>query len=209
MEASTIQGVTTVLSSRGSRQNADLTKAGRKLEDADYWRKQAGWYDDDYRMKQYNENAQSHRTGGLYNGDDDRVKSHGGGSSGIADTASMLAWNLLGIVIVLITLASIILIARAIKRKLEKSSSKEEDAEKSRRSSRSRSKSRSRSRSSAKNGELSDYHLMDDKDKHGSRSKSHHRSKSGSRGSRSRSRSRARTSNEKATSSDPSELMLV
>ena len=45
------------------------TGQDRRLEDVDYWRKRAGWFDDDEAMKAYNEGVYDT----FYSTDDDKV----------------------------------------------------------------------------------------------------------------------------------------
>jgi hypothetical protein len=174
-----------------------LSKANlrRRLEDVDYWRKRAGWFDDDVTMQDYNS--------GVYDtyyqlGDDDTVgrrhhSKHGGfmrGSSGL------MTFFKIGSVILAIVFG--VLLFRALSRRTassRKSSSSKLGSTDSKHRSRSSSRSsRSRSRSRHASSSSTNYDLMDEKSersKRSSRSRSRSRRHSKSRSSRSRSKSRA------------------
>ncbi|KAL7466929.1 hypothetical protein ACHAXS_007200 [Conticribra weissflogii] len=184
----------------------------RRLEDVDYWRKRAGWADDDETMKSYNQ--------GVYNtyyvGDD--ATNGSGSSSGnsggrIGSRAKSSMTGSTGLIIGLT--ASVLFMIFLFKccstpekpRKSRSSSAKTRDSSRSlrdkhadRRSrsrSRARSKSRTRSKSRRREKERdddggSDYKLMDgdgEGDDQSKRSKKSSRSRSRSKG-RSKSRSR-------------------
>eukprot|EP01083_Nonionella_stella_P026359 72534_1 len=57
----------------------------RKLDDVDYWRKRAGWYDDDVSMSEYNQGVIN---GYGYNTDDDYQPSSSSGSSSSSSKSS-------------------------------------------------------------------------------------------------------------------------
>mmetsp|Transcript_23978 Transcript_23978/g.50534 ORF Transcript_23978/g.50534 Transcript_23978/m.50534 type:complete len:254 (-) Transcript_23978:460-1221(-) len=187
----------------------------RRLEDVDYWRKRAGWADDDETMKSYNQ--------GVYNtyyvGDD--ATSSGGSSSGesggsIGSRAKSGMAGSTGIIIGLT--ASVVFMILLFKccstpdkpHKSKSPSAKTRDSSRSlrdkhadRRSrsrSRARSKSRTRSKSRRREKERdddagSDYKLMDgdgDGDDQSKRSKKSSRSRS-----RSKARSKSKTRDEK------------
>ena len=173
-----------------------LTKVNlrRRLEDVDYWRQRAGWFDDDVTMQDYNN--------GVYDtyyqlGDDDHAtrrhrsgSRHGGfmrGSSGL------MTFFKIGAVILAVIFG--VLLFRALNRRTassRKSSSSKHSTTESKH--RSRSSSRSRSRSRHPSSSSTNYDLMDEKSersKRSSRSRSRSRRHSKSRSSRSRSKSRA------------------
>lgn len=172
--------------------------ANRKLDEVEYWRKRAGWYDDDESMSEYNN--------GIYNSyysiDDDNnlseassesLSGEGGGlnfNTDIIKTVGQVAGALLGVIL-------LFMLVRAISRgsaRRKKSDTGEKPRKRSgsrrRSTSRSRSKSRPRSRSKRSgNGGTGDdnYELMEEGKKESSRPRS--RSKA-----RSRSKSRSRPS---------------
>lgn len=178
----------------------------RRTEDVDYWRKRAGWFDDDETMKDYNDGVYDT----YYQLDDDQ-RAKGGGAGRIAN--SDLAGHAIKALSVLVALCLCILIFRVIRRRLGDS----KDKKKKRSTSVSRSKSRSRSRSRSRKGREGDYEIMDDTDgenkSHRSRSsRRSSRSKSRSRRSRSRSQGRARSrskSRKEPSSITPVEPILV
>jgi hypothetical protein len=157
----------------------------RRTEDVDYWRKRAGWFDDDQAMKDYNNGVYDT----YYQLDDDKPRSSGGGRLGGAANSEM-AKNAIKVLSVVVALGLCFLMFRVISRRLTEG--KKEKKKRSSSTSRGeRSKSRSRSRSRSRKG---DYDLMsDDDDGKSNRSKNSNRSRSKSRRSRSRSKSRARS----------------
>ena len=194
----------------------------RRLEDEDvnYWRKRAGWADDDETMKQYNEGIHygEQTTQTVTNQAKDQVKDH-------------MVWNILGLissvifVVMLARCCTSVLCGSSKKHKsksVDSSGSRSVRGEKngerrSRSRSRTRSKSRSRSKkrssrdekkkksSSKSNKEggdsdtSSDYKLMDD-DNNNDDNKSSKSSRSRSRSritGRSRSKSKTRSSKSK------------
>jgi hypothetical protein len=65
----------------GMIQRKSVREGGRRLEDVAYWRKRAGWFDDDVSMQKYNNGVSST----YYElGDDDRK-----GSSGVCSGAKV------------------------------------------------------------------------------------------------------------------------
>jgi len=135
----------------------------RKLEDVDYWRKRAGWFDDDEAMKAYNEGVYDT----FYSTDDAAGGGSGKsaaskifsffGSSEIISTSLKVFGSILGV-------ATVILLIRALKRRsqsrkknrkisslIPESGAAPNSASKAS-SSRKRSSSRSRSRSKSKLG---------------------------------------------------------
>mmetsp|Transcript_4790 Transcript_4790/g.10604 ORF Transcript_4790/g.10604 Transcript_4790/m.10604 type:complete len:237 (-) Transcript_4790:291-1001(-) len=184
----------------------------RRLEDVDYWRKQAGWADDDASMKRYNQGVyNTYYSGGK---DDDGVSRSSGSGSDSASTASNmypkgnmgwilgLAASLIFFILLIKCCSSDTSTSKSSRKSRSGSSAKSRDSSRSlrdkhgdRRSrsrSRARSKSRTRSKSRSRHGEevVEDYKLMDDGD---DRSKKSSRSSRSKRSSRSRSRSRARS----------------
>lgn len=175
----------------------------RKTEEVDYWRKRAGWFDDDVKMMEYNNGVYDT----FYQMDDDGRASMFGGVSGGANDFKALAIKVAAVVICLILC---ILMCRVITRRLG-DSKKDRKKKKSSGSSRSRSKSRSRSRSRARKSGT-DYDLLDEEEKGSKRSGSGRSSRSKSRSRRSRSRSRARSqsrSRREKSSAPPAEPILV
>jgi hypothetical protein len=170
---------------RRRRRHAEVV---RRAEEADYWRKRAGWFDDDASMKDYNNGVYD----AYYQVDDDGSgsKRNAAASAEGGDNAEMVKLGLkVGSVVVALSLC--VIMYRAIARRMtgEKKSG-----------GRSASRDR-RSASRSRKGE-DDYDLMDsnddDKSRKSSRSKSKGRSRSKGRSAsrtRSRSRSKARTGN--------------
>jgi hypothetical protein len=175
-----------------------LSKANlrRRVEDVDYWRKRAGWFDDDVSMQEYNS--------GVYDtyyqlGDDDTAarRHHSGSKHGLMGRSSgLMTFFKIGSVILALIFG--VLLFRALSRRTSssrKSSSSKHGSSDSKHRSRSSSRSsRSRSRSRHPSSSASNYDLMDDKSersKRSSRSRSRSRRHSKSRSSRSRSKSRA------------------
>lgn len=195
----------------------------RNLEDVDYWRKRAGWADDDETMKSYNQ--------GVYNtyylGDENN--SGGGSGSSVSKKNNQssiklsdhLGWivGLASALIFLILLVKCCSADPAEKSRKHRSSSsaKSRDSSRSlrdkhadRRSrsrSRARSKSRTRSKSRSRGEVIEDYKLMDGEDDNHSRKSSKSKKSSRSR-SRSKTRSKSRTRDSKRES-DGNVTMLV
>lgn len=188
--------------------NPLLTKLNlrRRTEDVDYWRKRAGWFDDDVSMQQYNSGIQD----SYYQMDDDvSVKKRSGTSrNGLvgAGSTGLMTFFKIGAAVLAVIFA--ILLFRALNRRTASNrkvsaSSKHSTTESKHRSrSRSRSsRSRSRSRRQASTTHTSssaNYDLMDEKSersKRSSRSRSRGRRHSKSRKS-SRSRSKSRQTKE-------------
>ncbi len=171
-----MQSVETYL--RGTAAALDsITSHRRKLDDVAYWRKQAGWYDDDESMKNYN-------SGTMQYGDDDYTPSSTSSSSsssggfGLGDTMT----TMMQIGGAFVAMAIVINIIKALgkrKRKTKsrgyrgknsddrsrKSSKSNKSGRSSRSKSRTRSSSKSRSRSKSRKGD-DNYHLMDDARSH-------------------------------------------
>ena len=188
-------------------------KLGDGDEEYDYWRKRAGWFDDDVSMQEYNNGVYN-----TYYDMDDSVSSSGGGRVG---GAARINWGhlLLKATVVAIAIALAILLFRTLTNRRsssskesspdKKSSSRKGRSDSSARSRRSRSKStssRRSSRSKSRSRKTDDsYKLMEDDDGNSrkssrsgrSRSRSVRRSRSRSRGSsRSKSRSKRREESE-------------
>lgn len=165
----------------------------RQLEEVDYWRKRAGWFDDDEAMASYNNGVYD----SYYQLDDDPRKPH-------ASKEGAVARGLLKVLSVLVAVALVLLMFKAILRRLsndkEKKRSESRSGSKSR-STRSRSRSRSRRTGGDGNYELLDDEKSDSRSKRSSRSKSRTRrsGRSRSRSGRSRSKSRPKHSSEGAT----------
>lgn len=182
----------------------------RRLEDVTYWRKKAGWYDDDASMKNYNSKAQNNR---FFSSDDEAGNS-------VAKASETLLWNAIGVVVILVSVAFMFFIARAITRKLTakskiRESSGEKETEKSssgrsHRSRTSRARSRSRSRAADESAGTTEYRLMEGESDRRERRKD--RSSSRARSSRSssrRSQSRTRSSSSRRASSSANEPTTV
>lgn len=198
--------------------------SSRKLEDVDYWRKQAGWADDDETMKSYNQGVYNT----YYNGgdDDNKVVSSGGdGSSNSKSGASIKFPDHLGWIVGLAsTLIFLILLVKCcsgddtIEKRKSRSSAKSRDSSRSLRDkhadrrSRSRSsRSKSRTRSKSRSRGVEDYKLMDEDDNRSRKSSMSGRSrKSGRSRSRSKARSKSRTRERKSEKeTDDKMTMLV
>lgn len=180
----------------------------RRTEDVDYWRKQAGWYDDDISMQEYNQGVV-----GTY--DDDNYQSSSSASSGTSSEGTQLVGGSNGLATVLkigafiLSLVFFTLLYRAISRRAttsrKVSATKTGTADtKGRTRSRSRS-SRSRSRSRRHGTSGTNYELMDEKS---DRSKKSSRSRSRSR-RRSKSKSRRSASKSSRSKKDSSKEVLV
>lgn len=200
----------------------------RRTEDIDYWRKRAGWFDDDQSMKDFNNGVYDT----YYQIDDDQALKSGSGKSSSKASAGGSGKqkglnSFLKIASGLLALAICLLIFRAITRKVapvkkmskdgKSTKSRSESKSRSGRSSSSRSRSgrstsgrsrsgRSRSRS-RKSSSASNYELMDDKTETQSRKSTRSRSRS----RRSRSRPTRARSKSKIRSSEPAtkEVVLV
>lgn len=170
----------------------------RRVEDVDYWRKRAGWFDDDVSMQEYNS--------GVYDtyyqlGDDDnafRRKNHGSNNGGFMGASKgLMTFFKIGSVLLAVVFA--VLLFRALNRRTatarKSSASSKHSTTDSKHRSRSTSRSsRSRSRSRRNTTSSTNYDLMDEKSersKRSSRSRSRSRRHSSTRSSRSRSKSRA------------------
>jgi hypothetical protein len=141
----------------------------RRLEDVAYWRKRAGWYDDDAVKSAYNSKVLSSST----NYNDDMYSSGSSSSSkfrmkDIFNTAAQI----MGAFVVM---GMLILFIRAM-RTVPKSRKRGRESSRSRSRSRSKSKARSRSKSRSSR-KLDEYQLMEEKSNRSSRSKSSSRSK--------------------------------
>jgi len=168
------------------------TNLRRRAEDVDYWRKRAGWFDDDASMKEYNNGVYDT----YYQIDDDGRGSQKHFSVGSSHPDSVK--NAIKVLSIVVAIGLIILMYRVISRRMndgkkEKKKRPSSDDSKSK-SGRSRSRTRSRSRSRRGEYDLMEDEKSDGKSKRSSRSKS--RSKSGDR-SRSRTRSRSKSRKEK------------
>lgn len=174
----------------------------RRLEDIEYWRKRAGWYDDEVSMKEFNNGVYDT----YYQLDDDNVnRRHKSGTSPVGNSKGLATFLKIGAVVLAVVIA--ILLYRALSRRSSSSnkdrsskggSSDSKTRSRSKSASRSRSsRSRSRSRRASSSG---NYDLMDDKSesrsRKSSRSRSRSRKHSTSRKSRSRSKSRSQAAKE-------------
>lgn len=179
----------------------------RRVEDVEYWRQRAGWFDDDAAMKDYNNGVYDtyfHGEGSGNNGDGTNVFNGANGSTIATNTVKILVVGLCAIML--------IYMAKVFCNRMGGGSSGKKEKKRSSSSTRSRSKSRSKSRSRSRSRKRSsgDYKIMDDeRSRRTSRSS---RSKSRSRRSRSRSRarskSRSRTEREKKAA-EPVNPVLV
>lgn len=195
----------------------------RRTDEIDYWRKRAGWFDDDVSMREFNNGVYDV----YYQLDDDQVLNGGGGKSGFSGDGKGLA-TILKVAAVFVAIAIFVLVYRAISRRLSSSNSKKKKhssskSSKGRSDSKSRSGRNSSSRSRAgrssssrsrsgrsrahKSSSNSNYDLMDDKTDTQSRKSS--RSKSRSRRSRSRSRAGSRSRSKSKARHSEKEVVLV
>lgn len=164
----------------------------RRTEDIAFWRKRAGWYDDDQSMREYNSGVYD----AYYQADDDgSYYLQSNESNGQVSTNSNTAATVFKFVAFAVVTGFFAMLIRAIGRRARKEAPKNADRKERRRSnskdpslSRSLSRSRSRSRSRCRNDA---YDLMTDADDV-SRSKRSSRSKT-RRPSTGRSTSRTRT----------------
>ena len=212
------QSITKYLRIKDDMKNIGEPK--RNLEDVDYWRHRAGWFDDDEAMKQYNE--------GVYDTfysttDDDRFASSSSssktssklstffGSGEIVTTSIKVFAGIIGVAVFVLLVRAVRRVSQSRKKSTRKISNlSTASAKRPSSRSRSRSKSKMRSRSSRSrsrrrksrnedNGK--DYSLMEDgegtKSLRSSKSKS--RDKSRTRSSRSRSRARRQESSGRET----------
>ena len=174
----------------------------RRLEELDYWRQRAGWYDDEVSMKEFNNGVYDT----YYQLDDDVLnRRHKSGTSPVGNSKGLATFLKVGAIFVAVGIA--ILLYRALSRRssstIKERSSKggtsdNKTRSRSKSASRSRSsRSRSRSRRASSSG---NYDLMDDKSesrsRKSSRSRSRSRKHSTSRKSRSRSKSRSQAAKE-------------
>lgn len=173
----------------------------RRTEDVDYWRKRAGWFDDDKAMRDYNNGVYD----AYYQLDDDKPRG-GGGHGRLGGLNSDWAKNSIKVLSVLVALGLCFLMFRVVSRRF----TDDKKEKKKRSSSTGRSdRSKSRSRSRPRKGE---YDLMSDEDDgKSSRSRTSSRSRSkGRKSSRSRSRARSRSASRKESkTSAASEHVLV
>lgn len=186
----------------GSAAMRNLRKA-RKLEDVDYWRKRAGWYDDDTSMVQFNNGVYDT----YYQLDDDAARTRtynpeGGGDSGTAGSVGTgndgggFGGMFVKIAAVVLAVAIVGLIFRAVHRKTVSAAPKLPRRDRENTSRRSRSKSAGGSRSRSRSRKVTkDYELMEDEGR-SRRSTKSGRSRSRSRRSRSRGSSRTRPKRE-------------
>lgn len=179
----------------------------RRLEDIEYWRERAGWFDDDESMKEYNNGVYD----AYYQGDDGAGRhSRSGGGRGRKGSHADVVKTVLKVIIVLVAIGLCVLMFRAIMRRISSPKKEKVRSDSKSRSSRSKSRSRSRSRS-RKSGAAGDYSLMEDQESKSSRSKRSSRSKSRTRRSRSRSRtgSRSRSRPKEAAGESPKEAPVL
>ena len=172
----------------------------RRTEEIDYWRKRAGWYDDDISMTEYNNGVYDT----YYQIDDDVAREKSKTASVAAattDDQGLSKFLEAGAVVVAVAVALLVYRALAGRRgssKERSSSNKKGTTDTKSRSSRSKSASRSRSsrsrsrsrRPGASVAGSSNYELMDEKSEAPTRKSSRSRSRSRKAGS-SRSRSKS------------------
>jgi hypothetical protein len=189
----------------------------RRTEEIDYWRKRAGWFDDDQSMRDFNNGVYDT----YYQIDDDAALTQGKTTNKVSGESTKHPGlsMFLKVASALIAVAVVLLLLRAITRRSapakkapkegKSSKSRSESKSRSGRSSSSRSRSgrsvggrsrsgRSRSRS-RKSSTASNYELMDDKTDTQSRKSTRSRSRSRrsrSRSSRTRSKSKSRAAPE-------------
>lgn len=188
----------------GSEIKKNLRRRTEDTDDAaEYWRSQAGWYDDDISMTKYNDGVYDK----YYQLDDDAPRSKSSGTSIVekADSQGLSTSLKVGAVVVAVGVAILVyraLAGRRVSAKDRSSSTRKGTSDDTK--SRSRSKSASRSRSSRSrsrsrrpgaSGAGGNYDLMDEKSEARSRKTSRSRSRSRKAGSsRSRSKSKNRLS---------------
>lgn len=172
----------------------------RRTEDVDYWRKRAGWFDDDVSMKEFNNGVYDT----YYQVDDDGALHRGSATETVGEGSNEGIGPFLKLGAGLLAVIIAILLYRALSRRSSSSrkvgsSSKggTSDAKSSRSRSRSsRSRSRSRKANSSSNYELMDDAKSEARSRKSSRSRSRSRRRSKSRKSRSRSKGRHSTKKE-------------
>jgi len=172
-----------------------LPRNGRKLEDVDYWRKRAGWYDDDASMLEYNQGVYDtyYSLDDLFEAEDGEG---GGGHRGGSIASGKIAATAVKALLALLGVGLIILLFRALRRRSQSESGGDESDKEGRRDRKLRDKSKPRSgsasRSSARRRSSSRPRSksVSGSGASRSRSKSLPRSRSGSGPGRSRSRSR-------------------
>lgn len=189
-------------------ESGDRSNLRRRVEDVDYWMKQAGWYTDDASYTGYNANYNGGNSGGggSSGGSNSSRYVDGGNRKPELSTGLKITAAIISIVIAMVVFR--VLSRRSSKKKISLSSKHGSDSRSMRSRSRSRSgRSRSRTRRSGQAG--SNYELMDDKSD--SRSRKSGRSRSRSRRSRSKSKSRSSKtrSKSKTRSSRTQEQVLV
>jgi len=173
----------------------------RRTEDVDYWRKRAGWFDDDVSMQEFNSGVYDT----YYQLDDDaaiRARQNASSKNKLmgAGSTGLMTFLKIGAAVLVVVFA--VLLFRAVNRrsassrKISSSSKHSTTDSKHRPRSRSRS-SRSRSRSRRQTSSSANYELMDEKSERSKRSsRSRSRSRRHSTGRKSRSRSKSRQNKE-------------
>lgn len=182
-------------------------KIRRRLDDVDYWRKQAGWFDDDATMKQYNSRVYGTNDNGGTGG---KIGTTGNSSNRSSENNNSTK-GITGTVLVLLFILSIVLV-RAMQRRvvaIEESRDKA-PSKTSRTRSLSRSRSMTRKRSSKKSGgDDNDYKLMADSDGSKQSKRGKHKSHRTSSRGRTRSRSKSRSRRDKGADDPPIPTILV
>lgn len=174
---------------RGSKIFKFEHTASRKLDDVDYWRHRAGWFDDDVSMKQYNSGVLSstYSTNDDYTHKKSRSSSSGSLSYWMKDILTALG-QILGAFVALAVIIMIIRFMRRSNKRNQRSKHRIRDGDGDDRSRRSKSRSRARSKSKSRKSSRTDddYHLMADEGRS-------HKSGKSSRSGRSRSKSKSRS----------------
>jgi len=155
----------------------------RSLEDVDYWRKRAGWFDDDETMNAYNEGVQD-----TYYATDDNASSSGKAGSKISFSSKAAKKAMQSVLITLAVLIGLITLTKLCKRCSKKNQTSREKLEKltSKDKSRYRADDDAKSRKSSKSRDTRKSSKSRD-----TRKSSRSQSRSKSRSGRSRSRSRS------------------
>lgn len=184
----------------------------RRIDEVDYWKQRAGWYDDDISMKEFNSGVYDT----YYSANDDNGRHHGGGSRKVSDKTIKLGLKIAAAVaaVVVAVIVYRILSRRSSKKKVGTSSGRKTTSSSGDSKSRSRSHSRtSRSRSRTRRGTSgttsgSNYELMDDKSDARSKRSSRSRSRSHKERSKSSSRKSSRSSSRPSSEKEAREVLV-
>jgi hypothetical protein len=176
------------------------TTINRKLDDVDYWRHRAGWFDDDVSMVEYNNGVLSSSSSNNNDYSSKRSRSSSSSSFSLSFWMKDILTAIGQIVGAFVALAVIIMIIRFMRRSRkssQRSKHRLRDGDGDDRSRRSKSRSRARSKSKSRRSSSrtdDDYHLMPDDGRS-------HKSGRSSRSGRSRSRSKSKSRSKSRSSS--------